>query len=361
MLDENLMEVIACFTEQNSFSDAREMHSDAFCSVAAMTTLGWIQRRFRQNNERSRNVSTSTSSLPTPGLWELNEQQHYPEKKDNYEHFRQSKACPESSIAHEAHGVKEETVEMSPEFFQGFLAIGTFGSVSITEEVIIQKAVMPIKNPTEEKSSSIDVELECLNKKTENLSEMDREETKNKVEYSLKENSDMPKTNKEAKEQKAKPENLSKINATFYKKSGKLDRGAKRGTHALHLMKKMLKKLDFSSPCSPTSAGGNALISNLTERKATKVFWKSRKIHPEAAEICVTKSHKYEVKKMCKDEGYDKEVTLEDEEKMYPTTGMFGNRAINNQPGGKKEHWIKTDADCKFRAGVLEVAADGSH
>nr|GEU94280.1 protein LAZY 1-like [Tanacetum cinerariifolium] len=263
------------------------------------------------------------SDCPHTRTMELNEQQHNPEEKDNYEHFRQSKACPESSIAH---GVKEETVEMSPEFFQGFLAIGTFGSVSITEEVIIQKAVMPIKNPTEEETSSTDVELECLNKKTENLSEMDSKETKNKVECSLKKNSEMPKTNKEAKEQKAKPENLFKINATFYKKSGKLDRGAKRGTRALHLMKKMLKKLDFPSPCSATSAGGNAVISNSTERKPTKVFWKSRKIHPEAAEIYVTKSHKYEVKKMCKDEGYDKEATLEDEEKMYPTTGMFGNK-----------------------------------
>ena len=52
---------------------------------------------------------------------------------------------------------------------------------------------------------------------------------------------------------------------------------------------------------------------------------------------------------MCKDEGYNKEVTPEDEENMYPTAGMFGNRAINNQPDGKKEHWIKTDADCKYK------------
>ena len=67
-----------------------------------------------------------------------------------------------------------------------------------------------------------------------------------------------------------------------------------------------------------------------------QVFRKSRKMQPEAAEVRVTKSHKYEVKKMCKDEGYNKEVTLEDEENMYPTAGMFGNRAINNQPDGKK-------------------------
>ncbi|GKB02527.1 receptor-like protein 12 [Tanacetum coccineum] len=41
--------------------------------------------------------------------------------------------------------------------------------------------------------------------------------------------------------------------------------------------------------------------------------------------------------------------------------GMFDNRAINNHLDGKKDNWIKTDADCKFRAGVLEAALDGSH
>ncbi|PWA50897.1 hypothetical protein CTI12_AA433590 [Artemisia annua] len=233
---------------------------------------------------------------------------------------------------------------MSPELFHGFLAIGTFGSVSITEEVIIPKDVIPFEIPTEEETGAVDIEFQCRNKKSENLSERDGEEAKNMEEYSLKENPEMPKTKEGAKEQKAKAENLLKINAKFCKKSDKLEKGAKSGIHALHLMKKMLKKLDFTS-CSPTSAGVNALISNSNEGKPTKVFRKYRKIHPEAAEVRVTKSHKYEVKKMCNDQGYNKEVTLEDEENMPPTAGMFGNRAINNQPDGKKEHWIKTDAD----------------
>ena len=53
----------------------------------------------------------------------------------------------------------------------------------------------------------------------------------------------MPKTKEQAEEQMAKPESLYKIKATFYKRSRKLDKGSKKGSHALCSMKKMLKNL----------------------------------------------------------------------------------------------------------------------
>ncbi|KAJ9564217.1 hypothetical protein OSB04_000183 [Centaurea solstitialis] len=118
-------------------------------------------------------------------------------------------------------------------------------------------------------------------------------------------------------------------------------------------MKKMLKKLDFTSRCSQTSASGNAISCDSTEKKPTKptkVFWKSRKIHPEAPGLHVNKSN-YEFKNMC----CDKEAKFEDKDDKYPHMGIlkkeivgsvkFADGPHKSQPAGKRAHWIKTDAE----------------
>ncbi|KAL9994876.1 putative protein LAZY1 [Helianthus debilis subsp. tardiflorus] len=91
-----------------------------------------MQKRFWKNNEQSTNVSTGKSYYCFSALWELDEQQHYPEAYENSAKFRQP-------VALEAHGVeivKEEIVEMRHEFLHGLLAIGTLGSVMITNDPV---------------------------------------------------------------------------------------------------------------------------------------------------------------------------------------------------------------------------------
>ncbi|XP_024974966.1 protein LAZY 1-like [Cynara cardunculus var. scolymus] len=315
--------------------------------------------------------------------WELDDQQYFPEAKNNSACFRLSS---ESSIAPEAPRVEEvndeETVDMSHDFFHGFLAIGTLGSASITKEPVTPKVAMPFESSTEEETRAAEDELQSPNNKLEkpidkevyNVSNesskgrvvsldeketkhMGTKENKSTVVHPLKEYSEMPATKEKTKEQKTMPENFPKKNATSYKKSGKLDKGEKRETPAKNFMKKMLKKLDFTSRCSPTSASANAIFCNSTEKptKPTKVFWKSRKIHPEAPGLHVNKSHNYEFKNLCYDEGYDKEAKFENEADKYPHMGMlkketvgsieFANEPHKSQPAGKNAYWIKTDAE----------------
>ncbi|KAM0058512.1 putative protein LAZY1 [Helianthus debilis subsp. tardiflorus] len=294
-----------------------------------------MQKRFRKNNEQSRNVSTGKSCSCFSALWELNEQQYYSEANNNSAQFRKP-------VALEACGVEitnnEEIIETEPDIFHGLLAIGTLGSVIITKDPITPKPATD-----EEDTHAGEQFLKEL--------EEDTKENKNMVVYPLKEYIEIPAVKEDEKEQKAVPEHTFKKNGASYKRAGILGKGVKRETRAFHFMKNMLKKLDFASRCSTVSAfRSNDIICDSTEKTPTKVFRKSRKIHPETAEIHINMSHKYEVKKMCYDESYDKEAASDDEDDMYYQDAMFKKETIssNIQPTGRKAHWIKTDADCKY-------------
>ncbi|KAI3503588.1 hypothetical protein L1887_32034 [Cichorium endivia] len=267
----------------------------------------------------------------------LDEQQYYAEGRNSSAHFRQPRVCSESSDALQANSVEEvteeEAVDMSPEFFQGFLAIGTLGSISITEEAMTPKVAMAVEAAATENEVVLSLnKLEKLNEKKEHdvsnesmgkvvtINEKEIRGMNTKVNESmvmspLKEYSEMPATKEEARKQKTMPINLLK----------------KSETHAMHFMKKMLKKLDFTSRCIPTSAN----ICDSVEKKPTKLFRKSRKIHPEAADpnnVC--KSYNYKVKNTGFDEG-----------NTHPREGMLKKETVSCYPTGEKAHWIKTDED----------------
>ncbi|KAI7737251.1 hypothetical protein M8C21_022984 [Ambrosia artemisiifolia] len=319
-----------------------------------MNTLGWMQKRFWNNNGQSTNDSTGKSYSCFSALWKLDEQQHYHEANNNSAQLKQP-------VAVEAHGVEivneEEIVGMNPKFLHGFLAIGTLGSVMITKDLITPEPAI-----YEEESSAGEQILNKLENITEKELKKDTKENKNTVVYPLKEYYEMPAKaaiKEEEKEQKAMLERTFKKITTTNKRSGKADRGVKKETKVSQFMKKMLKKLDFASSCSTPAFRSNTICDS-TKKTPTKVFWKSRKIHPEAANIHVNNSHTYEVKKMCNDK-----VTSDDEDDMYHQDPVFKKETISSkmvahrpfpiQPTGSKAHWIKTDADCKFCAGVLEA------
>ncbi|XP_071704896.1 protein LAZY 1-like [Rutidosis leptorrhynchoides] len=295
-----------------------------------MKTLAWMQRAFQQNcDEITRDSSTSKPYSCFSALRKLEVQ---------------PKVCPESSIS--LHGVKqlkeEETVETNPELFYGFLAIGTLGSIStIYEETLTPKdaTVDDIANAKENSAAQNKTKKLLIEKEEPEVTE----QNKINVEYSLKANSELPKIKEEAKEQKTMSSidfmNDAKCPVSSYKKSRKLN-GIKAGNRAqvLPFMKKMLKKTLLASCCSPSSGGVDATFLNSTEKISSKIFKKSRKIHPEASDLQVHKSH---VKKVC-EEDYDREVTFEEEDEKTFSNSMFANRPVNSQP---KAHWINSDPD----------------
>lgn len=172
---------------------------------------------------------------------------------------------------------EDEIVEMSPEFFHGFLAIGTLGSVSIiTKEAITPKDATPPEIVTGKEIIAAENELQCLNKLKKLIEKEvhdDTEEYKDTIEY-LNEYSETPATKEDAKEQKTMPDNHFKKDAkwpTSYKGSRKSNNGIKGGTRVLPFIKKMLKKLDFTSCCSPSFAGVDAINCDSTEKITSKV------------------------------------------------------------------------------------------
>ncbi|CAI9277220.1 unnamed protein product [Lactuca saligna] len=315
-----------------------------------MNALGWMHRKFRKNNdEEKRNVSTRKSSSSCfSALLGLHEQQYYPGEKKFSAHFRQPRLYSESSVAFEAHSVKEvdeeETVDMSMQFIHTFLAIGTLGSISVTEDSMTPKVALQIESEAAKNELQSLNKLEKLNEKEVNsvtnesrnekvvtldekeINGMDTKDNKSMVICPVKEFSEMPPTKEGARKQKPKPTNLFK----------------KSEAHAMHFMKKMLKKLDIKSQRSPTSAN----IYDPTEKKPTRVFRKSRKIHPEAANRYVSKSYNSEMmKRTSYDEDNDKQLKVKDEGTKRPHDGMLKKETVTCYPTGEKAHWIKTDAE----------------
>ncbi|XP_023729991.1 protein LAZY 1-like [Lactuca sativa] len=314
-----------------------------------MNALGWMHRKFKKNNdEEKRNVSTRKSSSCFSTLLGLHEQQYYPEEKKFSAHFRQPRVYSESSLALEAHSVKEldeeETGDMNMQFIHAFLAIGTLGSISVTEESMTPKVAMQIETEASENEVKSLNKLEKLNEKEvinsvinesrnekgvtldeKEINGMDTKDNKSMAICPFKEFSETPPTKEGERKQKPKPTNLFK----------------KSEAHAMHFMKKMLKKLDITSQRSPTSAN----ICDPTEKKPTRVFRKSRKIHPEAANRYVSKSHNSEMKRTSYDEDNDKQLKVKDEGTKHPRDGMLKKETVSCYPNGEKAHWIKTDAE----------------
>ncbi|KAM0984424.1 hypothetical protein EV1_011921 [Malus domestica] len=132
---------------------------------------------------------------------------------------------------------------------------------------------------------------------------------------------------------------------------------------AMHLMKKMLKKKMIHA--SSRGSGGAADHAS-AETKLNKILHMfHRKVHPETS-AAQQKRGKYErnqTKKKTSSEGTYSNGDQEDDIILYPQQGFSSNPSMrryksqSNPPqialsgmdsNDNREHWIKTDADCKF-------------
>ncbi|GMY26576.1 protein LAZY 1-like isoform X1 [Fagus crenata] len=150
---------------------------------------------------------------------------------------------------------------------------------------------------------------------------------------------------------------------------------------AIHLMKKILKKkmLHASSRSSAAAAGG-PLDSASAETKLQKILQMfHRKVHPENS-TATQKSNKPQKtenkKKIIYNGDYNNgDQVLPDEEIMsYPKRAPSKEsirryKSQSNPPqftlcssdsNGNREHWIKTDADCKPSVGALKGRSSSS-
>lgn len=150
--------------------------------------------------------------------------------------------------------------------FHGFLAIGTLGSVLIV--TIEAKSPESAVDDEETYAGASEAKLEDP---TENELEKYTKENNNMLVYSPQELYEMPAIKEDEEEQNITPANFFKQNATSNKRSGKLDKKLKREAYVLHFMKKMLKKLDFTSSCSTTAFGSKAIIRDPAEKIPAKV------------------------------------------------------------------------------------------
>ncbi|XP_027364849.1 protein LAZY 1-like [Abrus precatorius] len=139
---------------------------------------------------------------------------------------------------------------------------------------------------------------------------------------------------------------------------------------AMHLMKKKLKKrMLHTSSRSSTSTSGGPVDSASAERKLHKILHMfHRKVHPENTTVA-QKSDKYQKnenkKKAINDGGHNKNDVVHSEEDIminhktaFPKENMRQYKSQTNplqftlgseDSSENKEHWIKTDADCKHK------------
>ncbi|KAJ0051503.1 hypothetical protein Pint_03027 [Pistacia integerrima] len=321
---------------------------------------------------------------------------------------KQPKQDSENYISEiEAKGVEanfdKETTDVISELFDGFLAIGTLGSENIISEPVTPTFATSVKNITEEKAEVTEYDLKLINDELEKFLEAEAEEGQSNESsrrdsyvsivtlsekpmegasaedygkmivcplqgYLFGTSIELPETT-EVKKEKASLAELfhrTKIaDEISTDKSGKGEMQAKK-THksAKHLIKKMLKKLHGTSRSpTPSNSDTGSVSTNKKIHKVIQMF--HRKIHPEnsIAEKGFIKSHTKKINRNPRDgssvngglmhsDKNDKSFPQGSKSKegtqyymtniKWPQYGLKGSAS-----SGNREHWIKTDADCK--------------
>ncbi|XP_044466543.1 protein LAZY 1-like [Mangifera indica] len=324
---------------------------------------------------------------------------------------KQPKQDSDGSISEfEAKGVEanfdEETTSVISELFDGFLAIGTLGTEKITSGPATPTFAMSMQNITEEKAEVTEYDLKLINDElgkfleTEadegNSNESSRRDSyvsivilgENPMEgandkdygkmtvcplqgYLFGTSVEQPETT-EVKKEKASLAELfhrTKIadEISTDTKSGKVEMQAKK-THksVKHFMKKMMKTLHaIAGNPNPSNSDANSASTNKKLHKVMRMF--RRKVHPENSivEKVFTKSHAEKINRNPQDGTFANGAVMHSDknDKSFPlvpkskegTQYYMNNRKCpqyglkGTTSSGNREHWIKTDADCKYQ------------
>ncbi|GMY13051.1 protein LAZY 1 isoform X2 [Fagus crenata] len=376
-----------------------------------MKLLDWLHHKFRNNSiEPFKDLIIGNPCICLSAQPSIDEQDCYMKpsfgstyKSRSLKQPKQEceKSFSDSEAKREEENLEEETSTVISELFHGFLTIGTLGLEPIMSEPATPTFSMPLESINESKTEVTENDLKLINYELEKFLEAENREwcdessgrnshastiTLSGKPTDVAENEDyekilvcplqgylfgssieLPETRKEIKKEKASlAELFHRTKITNEENIEKSERGEIQGkkTHksAMHLMKKMLKKLHASSRSPIPSAGGDAADSVSTKKilhKVIRVFHK--KIHPESSIAAreFVNSHKYKVKK-APSGGYNNGdqmnlgedndgLTLEPMSKMgiqCCKTNLNAPRdGLPDSNLSAKEHWIMTDAD----------------
>ncbi|KAK1566664.1 hypothetical protein Q3G72_002585 [Acer saccharum] len=377
-----------------------------------MTLLGWMHRKIRQNSSepfKDFTIGNCCNCLTAQST--LDDQDYYSKPSFGSICGSLSSKLPKqeskNSISEiEAKGLdesfnKQASVVIS-ELFHGFLAIGTLGSEPIMSEPATPTFAMSAENITEEKTEVTEYDLKLINNELGKFLEAEAEEEKSNESsrrnsyvsivtliekplegansedygkmqvcplqgYLFGSSIELPETAIEVRKEKASLAELFRrtkiIDEHSMEKSGKEEMPAKR-THksVKHLVKKMLRKFHASSG-SLTSSDTDSASAKKRLNKVIQMF--HRKIHPEktVAEKEFAKSHKSKTNTPY-DDGYVGRglMLLDKDNRGFPQGSkskewaqycknnkkLLQDGISCNTSSGNKEHWIKTDADCKY-------------
>ncbi|XP_057982282.1 protein LAZY 1 [Malania oleifera] len=375
-----------------------------------MKLLRWVHHKLWQNNiDPCKDFTIGNSCTCLATQQSPNDQQHCTNPSFDLRPLNQNqKECQKSSAEFAAKKVEDDFEEESStdisELFQGFLTIGTLGTELMLQDPTTPTFAMSFKNIMENETEMIDNDLKLINEQLEKFIETEakterckeptgrnshvstiRLSSKQVEGAGIKEGEkpvvcplegyffgsaiEIPETRPEVKKEKASLGELfqkSKIaddHSTV--KCEKGDVQSKR-THksAMHLMKKMLKKLHASTRSSTTYSGDAAANSVSTKRKLNKVLRIfHRKIHPESTmdAKAYNESKTYE---LTNNPYYNSHVNgdlkfLDEDNRRFShisvsKEGVPCHKTNLNLPeselstrgtSGSREHWIKTDAD----------------
>ncbi|KAF7801735.1 protein LAZY 1-like [Senna tora] len=307
---------------------------------------------------------------------------------------------------------QEETSAVISDLFQGFLTIGTLGAETVTNEPATPTFPMPLENITERSEEVTENDLKLINYELEKFLEAEKErfnESSGRNShvstitlsgkqmdgaededygntsvcplqgYLLGSSIELPETTEVRKERASLAElfHRTKITNQDALETDESGESQFKQTHksSMHIMKKMLKKVHTSSRSCTTSEGDpNPASINKKLFKVLHMF--HRKVYPEnsvsAKEIIA--SQKGTTTNVPHDfcNGYDTgDPTFPDKGRKYcsefKSRKWSQNCKKNSNPpqhelsysssSGNREHWIKTDEECKLGAGAVATEA----
>ncbi|CAL5371600.1 unnamed protein product [Camellia sinensis] len=363
-----------------------------------MKLLNWMHRKLRQNSDEPFKEFTTGNSCgcfsTQPSLYE--QQCYYGQK-----------SASELKIKRVEGVYEEDSSIMINAPFDGFLTIGTFGSEPIMTVPSTPTFPTPFDKITAKETEVTENELKLINDELEKFLEAEAKEEGDELSgrssyvsivticgkqiegvdteeygdtvvcplrgYLFGSSIELPETSIQVKKERTSLEQLIKTNNIVYDHSTNICEEVKnhaKGTYAMRLVRKILKKLHSSPRSSATSAGGGAAADSVaTKRKIPKVGhpktrWTvlkmfHKKVHPERSTTGeeFTKSHKCEIMKNSTDAGYNKGgPALQNKDnngsplramlkKEITNSNLTYKRLSSNGLTQKREHWIKTDAD----------------
>ncbi|XAR52025.1 hypothetical protein NMG60_11006860 [Bertholletia excelsa] len=371
--------------------------------------LGWMHRKIRQNSTGTTTDFKTGNSCICPSIHpSFCEHQHYHNQTLS---SANSGHCSWGSqkYSSELKGKRVEEVhgeEMINAPFDGFLTIGTLGSEPTITEPSTPILSKPFNKTTDKETQVTVNELKLINYELEKFLEAETKELGNESSersshvsivticekqkgdvaneeirdlevcplqgYLFGSSIELPDSNIEIKKERTSLGQLFKRTSMANEYStnmGEKPENQGKGTSDVSFVKKMLKKLYSSPRESATSAAGSKAAAPVsTKHKLPKVLRMfHKKIHPErpTGKEELNRSHKLETKKATITHGYSKQgVTLQDRHNNRPSFRTVLKKEITNlhpihkqiSSGGltqKKEHWIKTDANCKCLVLIL--------